>query len=74
MTQLQQGTIDISHYRKNMLRVVYVTGDVAGDEESPVVRDPEDERGDQEAQTARRIRRSSSVRDNFSRTDRRDRV
>ena len=35
VTQLQQGTIDISHYRKNMLPVVYVTGDVAGDEESP---------------------------------------
>ncbi len=36
VTQLQQGTIDISRYRKNMLPVVYVTGDVAGDEESPV--------------------------------------
>jgi multidrug efflux pump subunit AcrB len=36
ITQLQQGTIDISRSRKNMLPVVYVTGDVAGDEESPV--------------------------------------
>jgi multidrug efflux pump subunit AcrB len=36
VTQLQQGVIDISRYRKNMLPVVYVTGDVAGDEESPV--------------------------------------
>ena len=36
VTQLQQGTIDVSRYRKNMLPVVYVTGDVAGDEESPV--------------------------------------
>jgi multidrug efflux pump subunit AcrB len=36
LTQLQQGTIDISRYRKNMLPVVYVTGDVAGDEESPL--------------------------------------
>ncbi len=36
VTQLQQGSIPISHYRKNMLPVVYVTGDVAGDEESPV--------------------------------------
>ena len=35
VTQLQQGTIDITRYRKNMLPVVYVTGDVAGDEESP---------------------------------------
>ncbi len=36
VTQIQRGTIDVSQYRKNMLPVVYVTGDVAGDEESPV--------------------------------------
>lgn len=36
VTQLQPSTIDISRYRKNMLPVVYVTGDVAGGEESPV--------------------------------------
>jgi len=33
---LKQTTIDKSIYRKNMERVVYVTGDVAGGEESPV--------------------------------------
>ncbi len=36
ITDLQQGTIDTSVYRKNLLPVVYVTGDVAGEEESPV--------------------------------------
>ncbi len=36
VTDLQQGTIDTSVYRKNLLPVVYVTGDVAGEEESPV--------------------------------------
>jgi multidrug efflux pump subunit AcrB len=36
LTTPQQTTIDKSVYRKNMLPVVYVTGDVAGHEESPV--------------------------------------
>jgi len=36
MTDLQQTTIDTSVYRKNLMPVVYVTGDVAGEEESPV--------------------------------------
>ncbi|MGA9643783.1 MAG: hypothetical protein WBQ72_20465 [Terriglobales bacterium] len=36
MTNLQQTTIDTSVYRKNLQPVVYVTGDVAGGEESPV--------------------------------------
>jgi multidrug efflux pump subunit AcrB len=36
LTTLQQTTIDTSVYRKNLQRVVYVTGDVAGEEESPV--------------------------------------
>ena len=36
VTDLRQGTIDTSVYRKNLLPVVYVTGDVAGEEESPV--------------------------------------
>ncbi len=36
VTDLQQETIDVSRYRKNMRPVVYVTGDVAGEEESPV--------------------------------------
>ncbi len=36
VTSTDQGTIDQSIYRKNMERVVYVTGDVAGQEESPV--------------------------------------
>ena len=36
VTRTDQGTIDQSIYRKNMERVVYVTGDVAGAEESPV--------------------------------------
>ena len=36
VTTLQQTTIDISVYRKNLQPVVYVTGDVAGGEESPV--------------------------------------
>ncbi len=36
VTDLQQSTIDTSIYRKNLLPVVYVTGDVAGEEESPV--------------------------------------
>jgi len=36
VTNLQQTTIDTSAYRKNLQPVVYVTGDVAGGEESPV--------------------------------------
>ena len=36
LTTLHQTTIDTSIYRKNLLPVVYVTGDVAGEEESPV--------------------------------------
>ena len=36
LTTLQQTTIDTSVYRKNLQPVVYVTGDVAGGEESPV--------------------------------------
>ncbi len=36
VTDLQQTTIDPSVYRKNLQPVVYVTGDVAGGEESPV--------------------------------------
>jgi len=36
ITNLQQTTIDTSVYRKNVQTVVYVTGDVAGGEESPV--------------------------------------
>jgi len=36
VTSLNQTTIDTSVYRKNLQRVVYVTGDVAGEEESPV--------------------------------------
>src|SRR5260370_7368878 len=36
MTNLRQTTIDTSVYRKNLQPVVYVTGDVAGGEESPV--------------------------------------
>ncbi len=36
VTDLQRTTIDTSVYRKNLQPVVYVTGDVAGGEESPV--------------------------------------
>jgi multidrug efflux pump subunit AcrB len=36
ITGVRETTIDQSIYRKNMLPVVYVTGDVAGDIESPV--------------------------------------
>ncbi|HVO63945.1 MAG TPA: efflux RND transporter permease subunit [Terriglobales bacterium] len=36
VTSLHQTTIDTSVYRKNLQPVVYVTGDVAGEEESPV--------------------------------------
>jgi multidrug efflux pump subunit AcrB len=36
LTTLRQTTIDQSIYRKNLQRVVYVTGDVAGGAESPV--------------------------------------
>jgi len=36
VTNLKQTTIDTSIYRKNLRQVVYVTGDVAGGEESPV--------------------------------------
>ena len=36
ITRLSQTTIDTSVYRKNLQPVVYVTGDVAGEEESPV--------------------------------------
>jgi multidrug efflux pump subunit AcrB len=36
VTTVEKSTIDTSDYRKNMRNVVYVTGDVAGTEESPV--------------------------------------
>ncbi|HEX6805884.1 MAG TPA: efflux RND transporter permease subunit [Terriglobales bacterium] len=36
LTDLKQTSIDSSVYRKNLQPVVYVTGDVAGEEESPV--------------------------------------
>jgi multidrug efflux pump subunit AcrB len=36
VTNLRQTTIDTTVYRKNLRPVVYVTGDVAGQEESPV--------------------------------------
>ena len=36
VTSLDSTTIDTSVYRKNLRPVVYVTGDVAGEEESPV--------------------------------------
>lgn len=36
VVRIQEGTEDKSIYRKNLKRVVYVTGDVAGTEESPV--------------------------------------
>jgi len=36
VTQVEQTTIDTNIYRKNLRRVVYVTGDVSGQEESPV--------------------------------------
>ena len=36
VTNVQQTTIDTSVYRKNLRPVVYVTGDVAGEIESPV--------------------------------------
>jgi multidrug efflux pump subunit AcrB len=36
VTSLNQSTIDTSVYRKNLQPAVYVTGDVAGEEESPV--------------------------------------
>jgi len=36
ITNVQTSTIDTSVYRKNLQPVVYVTGDVAGGEESPV--------------------------------------
>jgi multidrug efflux pump subunit AcrB len=36
LTQIRQSTLQPSIYHKNLKRVVYVTGDVAGAEESPV--------------------------------------
>jgi multidrug efflux pump subunit AcrB len=36
LTRISQSTLEPSIYRKNMRRVVYVTGDVSGAEESPV--------------------------------------
>ena len=36
VTRVEQTTIDTNIYRKNLRRVVYVTGDVGGQEESPV--------------------------------------
>ena len=36
VTKLQQTTIDTTVYRKNLQPVVYVTGDLAGEDESPV--------------------------------------
>ena len=36
LTRVERTTLQPSIYRKNMRRVIYVTGDVAGSEESPV--------------------------------------
>jgi multidrug efflux pump subunit AcrB len=36
LTQIEEGVIEKAIYHKNLKRVVYVTGDVAGSEESPV--------------------------------------
>jgi len=36
LTRLEKKTIDTTLYRKNLLPVIYVLGDVAGEEESPV--------------------------------------
>ena len=36
LTHVETGAIETSIYHKNLKRVVYVTGDVAGHEESPV--------------------------------------
>ncbi len=36
LVKVEKKTIDTSIYRKNLRRVVYVTGDVSGQEESPV--------------------------------------
>ncbi|HEX7730056.1 MAG TPA: efflux RND transporter permease subunit [Terracidiphilus sp.] len=36
LTEVRQTTLQPSIYRKNMRRVIYITGDVAGAEESPV--------------------------------------
>ena len=36
LTRVETGSIETSIYHKNLKRVVYVTGDVAGQEESPV--------------------------------------
>ncbi|VAX32895.1 Acriflavin resistance protein, partial [hydrothermal vent metagenome] len=36
LVSLKKGTIDTTIYHKNLRRVVYVTGDVAGKQESPV--------------------------------------
>jgi multidrug efflux pump subunit AcrB len=36
LVSLEQGVVEQSIYHKNLMRVVYVTGDVAGQEESPV--------------------------------------
>jgi len=36
VTRVEQTTIDTNIYRKNLRQVVYVTGDVSGQEESPV--------------------------------------
>jgi multidrug efflux pump subunit AcrB len=36
LTRVESGTIETSIYHKNLKRVVYVSGDVAGKEESPV--------------------------------------
>ncbi|HEV2349075.1 MAG TPA: efflux RND transporter permease subunit [Terriglobia bacterium] len=36
LTHVEKGTIETTIYHKNLKRVVYVTGDVAGREESPV--------------------------------------
>ena len=36
LTRIEKGTIEKTIYHKNLKRVVYVTGDVAGSEESPV--------------------------------------
>jgi multidrug efflux pump subunit AcrB len=36
LVRVREGTEDLTIYRKNLKRVVYVVGDVAGNEESPV--------------------------------------
>ena len=62
VTHVEQTTIDTSIYHKNLQRVVYVTGDVAGEEESPVYAILKMKRAIDQPAAARRLRHRAVLR------------